>query len=353
LASFSSPLGSNVNDLRSLEGCLPTLRWDASMYAEQGNAVFKFEDNIVTLEGVGPEPVLEVAAMLDGRTPVSTIAAQARADERLVIAIIRALVSAGLVVDCGSGHEEDIAPDVFASKCRHLYAVWKNRLFSHPLWEFLRTGKATRSQFVGWLIESYHFIEGVNDRLALNIAECADGKLKPLFIRHYVEEYDHSGFFITALGALGYDAELVESTRPLPATIAVLNHMRHCARRGPLEYAVCSSFLESTGGDRTSGLAFLGRVEKHYTADRPQVIKPLVSHIRLDEAYGHNDMLERVCSQAGRITRARASEAIGLGALFIETMELWSTDILKAYAEPSSFPRTTIHKYRPLAVDAE
>jgi pyrroloquinoline quinone (PQQ) biosynthesis protein C len=337
----------------NIEACLPALRWDACLDVEQDNPVFKFEDNIVELEGVRSEPVLQVATMLDGRTPINVIAEQTSIDRQLVIAIIKALMSAGVVVDCGVEQESDIAPEFFAAACRRLYAVWKNRLFSHPLWETLRIGKATQSQFAGWLIESYHFIEGVNDRLALNIAECADSKVKPLFIRHYIEEYDHSHFFITALGALGYDARLVESTRPLPATLAVLNHMRHCARRGPLEYAVCSGFLESTGGDRTSGLSFLDRVEKHYAADRPMVIKPLVSHIRLDEAYGHNDMLERVCAQVGKIARDRASEALGLGALFIETMELWSTDILKTYADPVSFPRTSIHRYRPLAVEAE
>ncbi|PYP82949.1 MAG: hypothetical protein DMF61_24810 [Blastocatellia bacterium AA13] len=331
-----------------LDQCIPALRWDARVVVEGDLATFRIDGETVELSGTSPELIKTIAAAADGTKSIRAIADQLGSRDHVVGAVVKALIEAGIAVDLASRSDNDLDPRQFTSICRRLFGSWKYRLFSHPLWELLRSGEATKAQFTGWLIETYHFIEGVNDRLALSIAECADHRIKPLFIRHYFEEYDHSHFFISALRALGYDAALVESTRPLPSTMAVLNHMRNCARRGPLEYAVSSAFLESAGAERASGLTFLERVREHYAPDRPRVIQPLIEHVKLDEAYGHNQMLELVCDKMPRIPRERASEALGLCALFIETLELWSTDIVRYYGAPAAGPRIGAALQRPL-----
>lgn len=325
---------------------IPMLRWGVRVRDDGTAGLIELNDTEYCFKGILSETFSRVMCLLDGRRTLSAIANDAGVQLDLVLILFDKLLSLDLVVDLNTASKEDISPSVFLSICKLMFPIWKERLFSHSLWRLLSDGEATQSQFIGWVIENYHFIEGVNDRLALAIAECTDQKLRLIFAQHYVEEWDHAHFFMKTLNRLGLDAESVLSSRPLPSTLAVLNHMRHCAKRDPLEYAVCSGFLESTGTDRTRGLTFFDELTKHYGNGCIDVLRPLADHVRLDESYEHDLSFQKICGQLEQLPRERASNALAAGAMLVETLEMWSTDILKSYIEPDSFPRISLHHYR-------
>lgn len=326
---------------------IPCLCWGVSVKKEGDSALFQLYDTEFRFGGVPAETLLKIVSRFDAITTIGQIAEESAIDVNVALSILEKLFDLGLAVDLRQTPESDLTPQAFSSMCRRLFPIWKERLFSHRLWVILVTGEATRSQFLGWLLESYHFIEGVNVRLPLAIAECSDQKIRPLFAHHYSEEYDHSRFFLESLNALGMDTETVLSCRPLPATKAVLNFARQCARRDPLQYAVCSGFLESTGADRLRARAFYEHLAKNYASDTPGVIQPLVSHVNLDEDYGHNSMLENICQKLGPLPSRRASEALEACSIFVETLELWSTDIMRTYGRPDFFNCMGLNRYRP------
>jgi hypothetical protein len=327
---------------------LPALRWDVAFrLRHDGTGVFSDADAEYEFGGVSGYFLRNFAAYLDGRHSRSSAARALGASEALITNVAGLLVRHDLAVELTEALDEDISHEKFSAVCRRHFPVWKERLFGHQLWQRLCAGEASRPQFLGWLIESYHFIEGVNDRLALAVSECYDHRVRPLFARHFTEEYDHGHFFAKALAAFGYDERTVSSARPLPSTLAILHFMRQCARRDPLHYAVCSGFLESTGGDRLRARDFYARLAESYEADRPGAVKPLLDHVNLDEAYGHNNMMEAITERLVRIPIERASAALTAGALLVETLELWSTDILRTYDRPDFIPRTGPAQYRP------
>jgi hypothetical protein len=139
--------------------------------------------------------------------------------------------------------DRTVPHDEFAEFSRRVFATWKKRLFGHPLWRGLVDGNAPAAQFAGWLMENYHFIEGVNDRLGSATAYCRSRQARRHFARHYREEYDHGEFFIQALLALGFTRDAVYASRPLASTRGIIDHMRRCARQDSLFYAACSGFL--------------------------------------------------------------------------------------------------------------
>lgn len=325
------------------------LRWDVQFTVDDstGDGVFLRDDTEYRFSGLTGETIRLVAARLDSyKTPLA-IADELALPAKTVETLVDKLLELHLAVSLDT-YDETISPQRFASICRHYFPRWKTRLFSHPLWQQLASGEATRSQFIGWLLESYHFIEGVNDRLALAVAECYDLRIRPLFAHHFVEEYDHAKFFISALNALGFDEATIISSRPLPGTLAILNFMRQCARRDPLQYAVCSGFLESTGGDRERARTFFAHVAEHYSPETEEVVGPLVGHVSLDEAYGHNNLMEKIVERIGLIPIARASAAVEAGAMLVETLELWSADIQRSYCQSPFTTRSTTTCYRPL-----
>jgi len=325
---------------------VPLPRWDMRVRAEHGTGVVELDDLEFHMDGIGGQELCHVISSCDGRRTVGEVAAEAGVPAGVAVALIEGLLSHNLVVDAATETDETVDPESFIDACHRLYPVWKERLAQHPLWQALLSGEAPRSIFLGWLLESYHFIDGVNARLALAVTECTDPRVWPLFIKHYTEEYDHAYFFMKSLNTFGISTEAVRASRPLPSTLAVLDHARYCARRGPLEYSVCSGFLESTGIDRDNAYTFFDALEKHYAADYPDGIKPLDEHLRLDAAYQHANMMEKICRLLGPLPREQASFALNCGALFLETLELWCTDIMRTYADANSVPRISLHQYR-------
>jgi len=330
----------------------PVLRGDVQFSLDEttGDAVFLRDEAEYCFGGISGETVCRVVARLDGNQTSMAIADKLGLPQKTVDALCERLMEFDLAVSLEPSNDT-ITPQKFSSICRHYFPRWKNRLFSHPLWQQLVTGEATRSQFIGWLLESYHFIEGVNERLTLAVAECYDLRVRPLFAHHFVEEYDHGDFFINALNALGFDEPTINSSRPLPSTLAIQNFMRQCARRDPLQYAVCSGFLESTGADRERARTFFAYLAEHYSPDSNDVVGPLVGHVQLDESYGHNNMMEGIVEGIGSLPIARASAALEAGARLVETLELWSADIQRSYHQPPFTTRdiNTIYRLIPTA----
>lgn len=282
-------------------------------------------------DGVDADALRAIVQRCDGTHDVGEIARAADLAPDVVHALCDALVTNGLafvLADADAGDAAISSAD-FCRIARSLIPGWKRRVFEHRLWVSLSEGSAPFETFRSWLLESYHFIEGVNIRLPVAVAFAQNRSVQSLFAHHFAEEYDHGEFFLRALATFGIDQAEAKAAPPLPGTRAILMHMRSCARRDPLQYAVCSGFLESTGEDRIAGRTFFERLAEHY-AERPSAIAPLRAHLDLDERYGHNELLEQVCAAIGPLEVGRASAALNAGLTLVETLELWSSDIVRA-----------------------
>lgn len=331
--------GAGATDLH------PLLRFDAVPVLD-GATVLDLDDRVVTLTGVTQEQARLLFPLLDGRSAIADLAIRTGIPGKHLRALLDRLADIG-VVDLLPPAAEGrlIDGQAFAAACRALFPVWKERLFSHPLWRSLADGTATREQFVGWLLESYHFIEGVTLRLPSVIAATADPRTRRHFVKHFREEFDHHHFFMRSLNAIGISSRTVHASRPLPGTEAVLNWMRHCGRSDPLAYAACSGFLESTGADRGIARRFFDVLAENYDGPSAPVVTPLAAHAHLDEDYGHGGFLELVCAQIGAVPESRADAALQAAFGLVETLELWSTDMERHYRH-ASVSDVPIRRYR-------
>jgi TENA/THI-4/PQQC family protein len=321
------------------------LRKDAQFDSLTPSDTVETRDVVVRFEGVSPETLVSVLNALDGQKTIADIAKDQRVPVLSVKDICLQLVKHDVAVPA-NGASLIISAEEFARICNKLYPLWKDRVFSHPLWVNLSTGRATRSQFGGWLLEMYYFIETVNSRLAFAIAECLFFSARKHFIHHYTEEWDHHHFFMKGLRQFGFDEEAVVAGQPLPGTLAVANCMREAARRDPLYYAACSGFLESTGDDRAAGRRFFELLIAHYCPENPGVVIPMREHLDLDEAYGHNGVLEDMGPELGLLTSERVLGALRSVVELVETLELWATDIFKTYEHEDSLRPRNVRLYR-------
>lgn len=330
--------------LPSLNQVIPLLRWDLKFITSDNVPIVESGENEYRFAGISADDFFRIIKLINGIRSVEDICKGVSCSA--AAALVRKLMELNLAIDSSIAVAPLMCGNDFAKHCRALFSGMRSRLFGHELWRSLTSGEATEAQFAGWIIESYHFIQGVNDRLPLAIAECSEVNARRFFARHLIEEYDHSKFFVASLEALGIDRQSLLDSKPIPGTLAVLNFMRQCAREDSLHYAVCSGLLESTGIDRRTAGAFYDSISAHYALNRPEVISPMRAHVRLDESYGHGSILESVCTYLEPISIRRASRAVSAGYLFLETLELWCTDVLRSYSGRSIGLRTTFQGYR-------
>ena len=324
----------------------PELRWGLSLDVEDESPVLRLNGSKYKFAGVPVPMMFAVLTLLNGRQSTEEAMQQLGLDVDVQQAVIEVLLDHELAVDLNRIPNEPLAPERFVSLCRSFFPLWKEKLVSHPLWALLASGEASQAQFIGWLVENFHFIEGIHDRLAVAISECDDPAVRSLLMEHYSEEHDHSIYFMASLNSLGYDPPTVLSTRPLPGTRAVLNFMRQCGRRDSLQYGVCTAFFEASGGTREAAEQFYTLLMKPYIGEKVEAIDPLVEHVALDNACGHDSFIDDFVNQIGPISLARASAAISSCALLVETLYLWTTDIMRAYDQPQVVLRNSTHRYR-------
>lgn len=288
-------------------------------------------------------------ASMYGDTSAAELARDSGLGAADLAAICAALAQEAMVSDARPHADpaEPVDGEAFVALCARAFAGWKQRLFGHPLWVALAEGEASRPLFLGWLIENYHLIEAATVRLPVAIAACAHPVVKRHFVKHFREEFDHHHFFRQSLRAAGLDVATVEARPPLPGTMAVINHMRACARRDSLSYAACSGFLESTGEDHQRAREFFRRLGTHFDSGGGAIVTPLAEHAALDEDYGHCGMLALVVGAGGTVTRGQARRALADAHALVEALELWSTDILRHY-DGSAALSGAARRYRPV-----
>jgi hypothetical protein len=216
---------------------------------------------------------------------------------------------------------------------------WIERAFSHPFWERMNAGRGSPQLFAGWLFELYHYTKNAHRHMPLVAALAREKRTRTELSKHFAEEWDHYHYFERALQALGYSAEDVRSSRPLPMTQEMSNFMRQAARTDTLSYAICSAILEGTTEDVRTYSSFYERVQHLYGVPA-QAIGPIFEHLDLDKKYGHINLFEVVCANFPMVTPEHASLVLTHGYQMVEHIRAWTDNIERYYsAEDAEVPR--------------
>ena len=121
------------------------LRRDVRFDSVTPSNVIETTDSLITVQGVSPETLRGVLTALDGRRSIAKIAEDRGVPVSKVRDICLQLVRLGIAVPL-NGAPLIVSAEDFAGLCNRLYSVWKERVFSHPLWVNLAAGTASRSR---------------------------------------------------------------------------------------------------------------------------------------------------------------------------------------------------------------
>lgn len=300
------------------------------------------DDTAYSFRSTSAELLTKVLPHLDGASTVDDIANLAQVPWEEVSASLTPLMVDNWLIDDTAIRRADDTHEFF-EVYRALCEFWKKDIFTHPFWQVLGSGKASRELVLGWLIEFYHYVDAANEHMPVSAANCRDDDTIQLWLaQHYTEEYDHNQIFLKGLVGAGLDPDQVRSSMPLASTRAVINYITEVASSDTIGYAAMHGIFQTPGSSDSWAKIerFYDFLLSHYEFGA-SVLKAFRDHAALDAELGHDDLVfSRICTRVGRFSDERVERILQCTRGLVEHFELFFDGILEFYGrEDAVLPR--------------
>jgi pyrroloquinoline quinone (PQQ) biosynthesis protein C len=301
-----------------------------------GDAVaLRLRDRVVELGPREHAAYTKLVEWLPTNRAPSELTAAAGMDEARLARFASALVDGGLLY-----RRADIPATVSGKRFYDEFFAptldsWLSEAFAHPFWERMMNGQGSARLYSGWTMELYHYTKNANRHMPLSCAHTRDKPVKLLRAKHYAEEWNHYHYFATSLRALGFTDDGIETSVPLPMTLALSNFMRQAAREDILCYSVCSAVLEGTTVNRKTYNPYHEKVVELYGVPRAAVT-PIYDHLDLDIQYQHSNLFLDILGTVESMPAARAAKVLEYGHQLVEHIWMWTDSIEKYYGNPEN-----------------
>ncbi len=168
---------------------------------------------------------------------------------------------------------------------------WYASYYSHPLWNALRSGAATRAELVGWIIHNYHVSRAAG--IVAARAAISHRRWRRFFEIDAIEEFWHcDAFYFIDAPDLRVPGRDVRTYVPLPASLAFEQLCLVTAERDPVGHLLIAYFQEASIMFRSDSDTFYCNVEQAYGIDG--FFRTWRQHIQIDVDHGHADGLAQL-----------------------------------------------------------
>lgn len=327
-----------------MSSALPVLKRTAKVSNRDGNAVIRYLEEEVILEGAGAELFNKLAPFLDGKNSIGMIAERVGEKPMRVEAFLDQLRKAGIL----ALKSPEGSVDTFSMTGLEFYELhrkhsqfWLQPVYAHPLWEKMTSGKANRAQIIGFAFEKYHYIEGAHEHMGIAAAN-ATPEMMPHLARHFIEEYSHGDIYRKGLRSLFPD-ELVLYSQPLPSTRALVNFLSETAARSSFAYYAGNEVLQMT--ENTSDDAHSQSIDDFYAAMRrhypytDKLIDSFIAHTKADQKLGHDNVFMEMCESIPPMNRREVTDAMNVAKSMAEHLLLFMDGIDVWYGANELVPR--------------
>jgi pyrroloquinoline quinone (PQQ) biosynthesis protein C len=311
---------------------LPVLKRTAKVVRRNNDKLaIEYLGNEVTLEGAAAQLFDKMLPYLDGNTGIGGIAERISEPPRKVQSLARQLGQTGVLAfkdaaDSGALMTGEQFYEVHRAYVNH----WLQPIYDHPFWQRVVTGKASRSQVLGFAFEKYHYIEGAFEHMAIAAAN-ATPEMMPHLARHFIEEYNHGDIYRKGLRSLFPD-DTVLRAQPLPSTRALVNFLSESAGRNSFGY------YAGEEKDSNSVNDFYDAMKKHYPYT-DKIIDAFIAHTNADQKLGHENVFLEMCQSIPPLTRAEVDDALNIVRSMAEHLYLFMDGIDTFYARFPAMPR--------------
>jgi len=163
--------------------------------------------------------------------------------------------------------------------------AWYAAYNAHPLWDRLRSGRASRNELLAYLVHNYH-VSRTAGAVAARMASRGPLEWRPFFAEDAREEYWHcNAYYFVQSAALGCPDDRIKAYVPLPGSTAFEQHTQQLAEHDAIAHLLVAYFQESSVMFRDAATEFYDEVSRAYQLD--DFFRPWREHIGIDLAEQH------------------------------------------------------------------
>jgi len=333
--------GNSVNSSAATNPDLPFLRRGAQVEHGEGKVAIRRLGEEVTLEGKAARLFKKAEPYLDGKTPLAAAAEKLGEQPSQLGALLGQLEKTGVIVFRSRQDDQGMMTgEEFHKLHRERCNVWLEPIYTHPFWERVVSGRASRAQVLGFAFEKYHYIEAAFEHMGIAAAN-ATPEMMPHLARHFIEEYTHGDIYRKGLRSLFPD-EVILHSQPLPSTRALVNYLNESAQRSSFAYYSGNELLQMTenedGGAAGAVTEFYDAMRKHYPYTG-RLIDSFIAHTRADQNLDHANAFLLMCQSVPPLTVREVNDALNVARNMAEHLLLFMDGIDTFYANFDVVPR--------------
>lgn len=213
-----------------------------------------------------------------------------------------------------------------------LRSEWFAAYYAHPLWNRLRTGKASHNELLAWLLHNYHVSRAAGIAAARMASLGRRPDWRAYFSADALEEYWHfDAYYSIDAPSLRVRPEDTKDYVPLPSTLAFEQHALEVAERSPLGHVLIACFQEASIAFEDDSAGFYRAVESAYGI--PEFFRRWRQHIRVDVDHRHAQQLRALLASDERVDASEVEAALRDAWLAFSFLR-GSLDEIEAQARP-------------------
>ena len=267
---------------------------------------------------------------LDGSRPMSAVLADAAefmpesVHELLGTLELHGVLDNAQAVDGVSGLEAILeierVTDGLARRQLHTNVFWRHCLAAQSMEMF------PRQVALGLILENYHFLVRESYFDAPVLSYVANAKVRLAMNAFYAEEYGHDELLMKSLVAAGYQRGDIETTLPLPATMALCNALAYWSHFDPLFFFTTLGLLEGQGLERDSFIDCCARVGLEAS-----VLEPVRAHASINQKAGHGNLTRELFAAIPIVDRSTLARLRAQTHLFVELYDQFYANVWEHY----------------------
>jgi hypothetical protein len=220
----------------------------------------------------------------------------------------------------------------FSRELSRFLARLKQQFPPSRMAEQMMAGSITRSQLVGYVLESYHVTHLCPRLLAPALCQFESAPTQALLQDFFTSELKHDQLVENSLKSVGITSAQIHTMQPLPMTFAVCSTLGVLARRHPLSFKSALVLFEED--DKAFHQLFkqccenLGLPAAFY--------KPILLHAHINEDGEHEQITEMLLDEVAYISIEEQQLVKQNLTTLLTSMVLRTHEIMDYYGDPSN-----------------
>ena len=276
---------------------------------------------------------LRFKSLLDGHYTVEEIAQISNVKLDDVRQIVSQFEQHGLLQSRQG--EDEVRYDEFKRQIEETSLMWRRQIGLHPLFGGLTEKTYGREIFVGLLIETYHYVRLLPQRISGVANQNEDSPLSRALANYAIEEADHHEALGEALAQLPRIGSRVSCSHPAAGTLSLLNNFTAIGIRNPFSLLTCLALVEARESEVAEASLNFCTLASEF--DLEDVAEPFVRHMEMDVSMGHSDLLEGVHPDTYNLPLALAHEVVNDLHDTKHVFDIFHDSVINYYSDISNY----------------